>query len=97
MKFSWNLLSQYKAELYGFSILWIMLFRGIAQHSIGALDRNLSFMTNFIKHGNCGVEVFLFLSGVFLYFSMKNIKSSISFFISFFIENGYSGYSYHCC
>lgn len=80
MKFSWNLLSQYKAELYGFSILWIMLFHGIAQHSIGALDRNLSFMTNFIKHGNCGVEVFLFLSGVFLYFSMKNKKSSISFF-----------------
>lgn len=80
MAINWNILSKYKAELYGFSILWIMLFHGITSHSIGALDKNFRFLTNLIKHGNCGVEIFLFLSGVFLYFSMKKKKSSISKF-----------------
>lgn len=80
MAINWNILSKYKAQLYGCSILWIMLFHGIVRHSIGALDKPFRFMTKFIQHGNCGVEIFLFLSGVFLYYSMKRKRSTVSAF-----------------
>lgn len=78
MKVSWNILSKYKTELYGFSILWIMLFHGLIRGPGGALDKKIDFLTSFIKHGNCGVETFLFLSGIFLYYSMK--KSTVKAF-----------------
>ena len=51
------------AELYGFSILWIMLFHGIILKNT-ALPSKFRFLTRFLENGNCGVEIFLFLSGI---------------------------------
>ena len=77
MQISWNILSKYRSELYGFSILWIILYHGIILKSM-SLSKELMVLTGFLKHGNCGVEIFLFLSGISLYYSMKkefNIKN----------------------
>lgn len=64
-------ISQYKNEIYGFSILWIMLFHAIA---IVQLNYTLGYsfleiLNDIIGYGNVGVEIFLFCSGIFLYFS----------------------------
>lgn len=77
MQIRWNILSKYKNELYGFSILWIILYHGTIKVP-GALGKELALLSGFIKRGNCGVEIFLFLSGICLYYSMKkefNIKN----------------------
>lgn len=100
MSISWNILSKYKLELYGFSILWIMLFHGLEMKNT-AIDRGLSIFSSFILHGNCGVEIFLFLSGIYLFFSMKKdndigrfyIKRGIRLFFPFiFMDGTYWGY-----
>lgn len=75
----WGLLSKYKGELYGFSILWIMIFHGLNFKNTG-LPKIFKFISGFLKHGNCGVEVFLFLSGVYLYYSMRKDDNVLSFY-----------------
>lgn len=67
----WEDISKYKNEIYGFSILWILFF-----HAIAMLDLNYSMgkavlipLHSFISYGNMGVEIFLFCSGICLYFS----------------------------
>lgn len=74
-------ISKYKAEIYGISILWIMLFHA---HPMFGVDYTLG--TKFLKPldcliglGNMGVEVFLFCSGVFLYFSYVRNSDAYSF------------------
>lgn len=72
INFKWEDISRYKTEIYGFSILWIMLF-----HAIAILGLHYTFTGHvafrildvFLGGGNMGVETFLFCSGVCLYFS----------------------------
>lgn len=66
-------LSKYRSQIYGFSILWIMLF-----HAIDILDLHYDHFSHYLTpldavlgHGNIGVDIFLFLSGVCLYFSFQ--------------------------
>ncbi|MFV0538204.1 MAG: acyltransferase family protein [Dysgonomonas sp.] len=59
-----NLLSKYRSQLMGIAILWIMLF-----HS----NLDVSFFTIFdlIKSiGNAGVDIFMFVSGFGIYYSL---------------------------
>lgn len=77
---NWGLLSKYRDELYGISIIWIILFHGLEIKKT-TLPKVISFLDPIIRHGNCGVEVFLFLSGVCLYFSLKKNFSIKSFYI----------------
>ncbi|MBQ2971353.1 MAG: acyltransferase [Ruminococcus sp.] len=74
-------ISRYKAEIYGISILWIMLFHA---HPMFGIDYTLG--TNFLKPldtliglGNIGVEIFLFCSGIFLYFSYHRNSDAFEF------------------
>lgn len=75
-----NRLSLYRDEIYGLSIFWIMLFHG---HLIEVLYfKNipaLGFLDGIISHGNIGVEVFLFLSGICLYFSYHKNGEPVQF------------------
>lgn len=95
MRISWNILSKYKAEIYGFSILWIMLFHGLEMKYM-AIDNKIAFISKFIAHGNCGVDVFLFLSGIYLFFSVSKdanihhfyIKRALKIFLPFFLIDG---------
>ena len=78
MNITWGLLSKWRNELYGISILWIMLFHLIVEGRI-----NFKINTaihNIISHGNFGVDIFLFLSGASLYFSLQKNSSIVSFF-----------------
>lgn len=80
MRISWGLLSRYREELYGISIIWIVLFHGIGTRGV-QLPKFLNFAKPFLQHGNCGVEVFLFMSGICLYFSFKNCNNLKDFYI----------------
>lgn len=68
-----NVISAQRSGVFGLAILWIMLF-----HS----SLNLSWPpAHLIKAtGYCGVDVFLFLSGVGLYYSMENDPSPARFY-----------------
>lgn len=79
MNLSWGLLSKYRNELYGFSIIWIILFHGIILKKC-ALPKSLKILEDFLERGNLGVEIFLFLSGVCLYSSMKNDCNILNFY-----------------
>lgn len=73
-------LSKYRAPIYGFAIIWIAFFHGsvdTVDYSFGH-DSLLWFKT-IMSNGSVGVEVFLFLSGISLYFSFKNDSNLLSY------------------
>lgn len=75
---NWGIFSQYRGEAMGFAILWIMLFHGIGW--VGELPHGGIF--NYIlKNGNAGVEIFLFVSAIGLYFSLSRDGSLTHFYI----------------
>ena len=66
------LVSRYRGEIYGFLILWIMLFHGYLLDVYFFTDKPvLKYVGIFINHGNIGVESFLLLSGISLYYSFQ--------------------------
>lgn len=93
-------ISVYKNEIYGVSILWIMLFHGI---DIVGLNYSKSFeflspVQSLLSYGNMGVEIFLLCSGICLYFSFLKNNDTFSFLKKrlirlllpvFVIESGY--------
>lgn len=68
---SWGLLSKYRNQIYGVAAIWIILYHGIILKKC-ALHEKIDFISPLLERGNCGVEVFLFLSGIGLYVSMKH-------------------------
>ena len=72
------LISKYRYELMGFAALWIycnhdwsLMFSGVPF---------IGFLESFLKRiGFCGVDIFLFLSGMGLYYSYNN-RSLFSFY-----------------
>lgn len=81
MVIKWSILSKYRNELYGISILWIILFHGL-QFKNFSLSNELKILDGIIKHGNCGVEIFLFLTGISLYYSLKSHDNLRIFYIN---------------
>ena len=77
---NYGLISKYRKELMGLATLWIVLLHGTAWFS--------SFLMGEIKaSGYCGVDGFLFLSAVGLYFSWQNHSNDIrSFYCRRFIR-----------
>ncbi|MGM9877550.1 MAG: acyltransferase [Bacilli bacterium] len=80
-KLDLNIVSKYRQPIYGFAILWIVFFHGTAINNI-----NYSFGCNSLKilrlfmiSGNVGVDIFLFLSGICLYFSYHKNPNSYEF------------------
>ena len=68
-----NVISRERSGLFGLAILWIMLF-----HSSLRLDWPPLHLIK--ATGYCGVDVFLFLSGIGLYYSMENDPSLPRFY-----------------
>ena len=67
-----DLVSRYRGEIYGFLILWIMLFHGCVVDVYFFTDTPvLKYLGIFINHGNAGVEGFFLLSGISLYYSFQ--------------------------
>lgn len=68
----WNDLSKYRSQIYGISIMWIVIF-----HIYEAFNSKLSFTSIsslIFNNGNLGVDIFLFLSGISMYYSMRKYK-----------------------
>lgn len=78
---SLRIVSEHRGFVYGFSILWIVLFH---YRSFSASDfffgfSYLEWVNNFAKTGNVGVDIFLLMSGICLYFSFQSDSNCYSF------------------
>ena len=74
-KYYLNNLSKYRGELYGFSILWIVFYHAFL------IQYDWSGVFSVFSVGYLGVEIFLFLSGISLYFSMAADHKLYHFYI----------------
>lgn len=69
--FPLDLVSRYRSQIYGLSILYIAFFHG---NAIDAVDYSfgrdsLMLFRKIMNNGNVGVDIFLFVSGISLYFA----------------------------
>ena len=71
------LLSKYRGEIMGSAAVLIMLF-----HFVACLYDNLKIpvVTAVLSHGNTGVDIFLFLSGIGLYASLLHDGRTLPFY-----------------
>lgn len=99
-RLSLNIVTKYRDALYGLAILWIVFFHANAIDNV-----DYSFGVHILRHfrtimnnGSVGVDIFLFLSGISLYFSFRKgptldqyIKSRMSrvFLPLLIIDGGY--------
>ena len=71
-----ELISRNRSSIYGISMLWIMLF-----HSSFSFSKTWMLPLLIAKNmGNCGVDIFLFVSGISLYFSLSKQNCSLKDF-----------------
>lgn len=70
---NWGLLSTYRQALMGGSILLIMLYHSFHESSNGTITR-------FFVTGKMGVELFLILSGIGIYYSLSKCDSLLVFY-----------------
>ena len=59
-----GLISKNRNTVYGIAAFWIMLF-----HTNLVFEGRLSLISKIMDIGNCGVDIFLFVSGISLYYS----------------------------
>lgn len=65
----WGDLSKYRNQLYGLSMIWIVIFH-VYETFFDKL--NFNWISSIIfNSGNIGVDIFLFLSGISMRYSMK--------------------------
>jgi len=76
---SLRILSKYRNALFGIAILWIIMLHG-ARFGVylGFLGKS-NPINQFMRFGTVGVDLFLFLSGMGLYFSFSKNKEIIPF------------------
>ena len=70
--FTYKDISTYRSEIMGWSIIWIMMLH-FTFHQI----KSLGFLS---QYGFAGVDIFLFVSGFGLYFSLKKESKYFSFY-----------------
>ena len=80
--FNWGLVSKYRGELFGFAILWIMLLHS---HEMNPIPHNpyisrYLLYDSWVRIGGTGVDVFLFLSGIGLFYAMGKKPGLLSFY-----------------
>ncbi|MBS4900040.1 MAG: acyltransferase [Clostridiales bacterium] len=81
--FNWSIFSKYRNDLFGISIISIIIFHFFYNYVLsGNKDPFLLPISNCVVDwmGSVGVEFFLFLSGMGLFFSMKKGVSLSGFF-----------------
>lgn len=71
---SLRLISEERGALMGLSIIWIMFF-----HSYYAVGR-FQIISNLKRHGNMGVDFFLFLSAIGLFYSLTANNNVLKFY-----------------
>lgn len=79
--FNLGLFSKYRNQLFGLSIISIMLFHYFENYYSSSLGKDNAFAEFMYKIvGSYGVEIFLFLSGMGLYFALKRNGSVARFY-----------------
>ncbi len=68
---------KFRNGIYGFLALWILIFH--VETRVG-MDCFIPLLTPFVQLGNFGVDVFLFLSGFCLCFSLKKDSNTLNFY-----------------
>jgi fucose 4-O-acetylase-like acetyltransferase len=71
------LVNKFRRELMGFAIIWVMIFHCLSDHIKALGIPVLSFLS---KQGDLGVELFLFLSGIGLLYSMSKNEAVLPFY-----------------
>lgn len=74
-------ISEYRSEIYGISIFWILLFH-MREHTGFEIFEGipvLHYIQTIVKRGNMGVDIFLFISGICLYFSFIKNQDILAF------------------
>ena len=80
-EWNWNSLSLYRSELMGVAILMIMFFHIEKFHAVSEHPLiSQSILYQFIQNGNSGVDVFVFLSGMGIYFAWSKRPELLSFY-----------------
>lgn len=71
---TWNLLSKYRSELFGISIISIIVFHYFEDINVENPQGIVKIFTKLylLLIGSLGVEIFVFLSGLGLYYSLKS-------------------------
>ena len=78
----WSILSKYRNEIYGISIIGIIIlhyFNAVLKSDIEGIRRIIA-TAYFDIIGSSGVDVFLILSGMGLYFSMRKNDNILNFY-----------------
>lgn len=71
-----RILSQYRYAIFGFAAMWIFM-----RHTIHCGDFNyIQPFDWFFSFGDAGVDIFLFLSGYGLTFSLQKDANIVTFF-----------------
>ena len=83
--FNFSSLSVHRNAIYGFSALWIVLFHGVDMGK-ASFPPQLRFLWDTFQLGNIGVDIFLFLSGVGLYYSFSKDSRVLRFYYKRFIR-----------
>lgn len=80
-EWNWNSLSLYRSELMGVAILMIMFFHIEKFHAVSEHPLiSQSILYQFIQNGNSGVDIFVFLSGMGIYFAWSKRPELLSFY-----------------
>lgn len=85
---NYSLLSRYRSQLFGLSIIGIMIFHYF-ENVLGYLKSGTTFEIAFCFNkfiGSIGVEIFLFLSGMGLYFSLSKNYNLKQFYKKRFVR-----------
>lgn len=72
---TWKLISTYRSQIMGIAIIWIMLFHGMEAYP--QIYKEFPIIGFIMDRGMIGVEMFLFVSGMGMFFSFTrndNIK-----------------------
>lgn len=87
-KFELYNISLSRGVLFGIATIWIIFFHsGLLNFESVISSQKVINIINFIKNfGNCGVDIFLILSGVGLYFSYSKDSKTIDFYKRRFIR-----------
>lgn len=78
---SWKSLSKFRSELMGLACLWVMF-----HHNAFDWPNALEFLKRFGYYGNLGVDIFLLLSGVGLYYAWTKQPPLSDFYARRFVR-----------
>lgn len=68
-KMNWNELSKFRSQIYGIAMVWIVIY-----HVWESYPEQMTFpwtLSEIVSYGNIGVDIFLFLSGISMYFAVQ--------------------------